>query len=485
MYAPAHGPLVVGRDAALLARDDPARFEPCPKRRVDDGTVLLGEREVPVTDLLTAILVRVGDEARRVAGTLPPAVLTCPAAWGRRRRDLLTAAAVAAGLTVTAMLTEPTAAAAYFTTVLGHDLRTGQALAVFDVGGGTVDVTVVRRVPDGMRVVATGGLDDLGGIDLDALVVEHVGAGRPDVASAGPDDLRRRDQFWQDARHAREMLSRSASAPLHVPGAPGATHVTRTEFERWAAPVLRRAVEEASRTLARAGLAPGELAGVFLVGGASRTPLVGRLLHQTIGIAPTVLEQPETAVAEGAARSGPQVAPEVAGLPAVPPVPPSVPEPEAPQRRRYGPVVAGALLALLAAVLLVAFRPWQHDARPPVSEGGPTPSASPACPSVQEARDALKRSGNLAKGVTPAIADDPKCRGGYALVVFATQSDGGVDPGGNAILHRTGGRWVFVVSSTDLCGGGGPDMQGRPDWADGLPDDVLTLAGCDPADYTD
>ena len=86
--------------------------------------------------------------------------------------------------------------------------------------------------------------------------------------------------------------------------------MTRDELERLATPLLSRAVDETQRVIEGAGLSPQQLAGIFLVGGASRIPLVARLLHMKLGIAPTVLEQPELPVAEGSlAASFPQEEP--------------------------------------------------------------------------------------------------------------------------------------------------------------------------------
>src|SRR5205809_2141478 len=83
VYAEPAGALIVGRDAVHSARLDPARFEPNPKRRVDDGSVLLGDREVSVVELIAAVLARVSEEFRRAVGAVPGEVtMTCPAAWG-------------------------------------------------------------------------------------------------------------------------------------------------------------------------------------------------------------------------------------------------------------------------------------------------------------------------------------------------------------------------------------------------------------------
>src|SRR4029453_12348307 len=98
VYAEPDGQLIVGRDAVHSARLDPARFEPNPKRRIDDHLVLLGNHEVPVVDLIAAVLARVAEEWHRAVGPVRPEVtLTCPATWGAARRSLLAEAAAMAG----------------------------------------------------------------------------------------------------------------------------------------------------------------------------------------------------------------------------------------------------------------------------------------------------------------------------------------------------------------------------------------------------
>ncbi|MGW4943887.1 Hsp70 family protein [Actinoplanes sp. NPDC004185] len=316
VYLDTTGRLHVGRDAVRLGQAEPGRLEPNPKRHVDAESVLLGDTEVPTADLLAALLGAVAREAVAATGFLPPAVLTYPAAWGSRRREVLTTALARAGWPpATQLLPEPVAAAHYFADVLRRPVPVGSALAVFDFGGGTLDIAVVRNegvTPEGLprfAVAASGGIDDLGGLDLDAALVEHLGAelsvSEPSAWAAltGPVTLaqwRARRQFWEDVRGAKEMLSRTALAPVPVPGVEHAAHLTRDEFETAAGPLLRRGVAEAGSVIRAAGVAPTELAGLFLVGGSSRVPLVARLLHGELGIAPTVLEQPELPVAEGA-----------------------------------------------------------------------------------------------------------------------------------------------------------------------------------------
>jgi Hsp70 protein/putative pyrroloquinoline-quinone binding quinoprotein len=316
VFLDATGRLHVGQDALRLGHAEPGRIEPNPKRHVDDDEVLLGAAGVPVTDLFAALLRTVADEAVATAGFLPPAVLTYPAAWGPPRRAVLTAALAKAGWpAATRLVAEPIAAAHYFADVLRRPLPAGSSLAVFDFGAGTLDIAVVRNDgpdPDGrpvLAVTASGGADDLGGLDLDAALVDHLGKS---LAGAEPEawhaltepvtlaQWRARRQFWQDVRGAKEMLSRSAFAPVPVPGVEHAVHLTRDELEAAADPLIRRGVAQAGAVLSASGVEPADLAGLFLVGGSSRVPLVARLLHSELGIAPTVLEQPELPVAEGA-----------------------------------------------------------------------------------------------------------------------------------------------------------------------------------------
>ncbi|MEV4507482.1 Hsp70 family protein [Dactylosporangium sp. NPDC049525] len=309
VFVDEHGRLHVGRDAARLAGLDPSRFEPNPKRRIDEPTVLLGDREIPTVDLLAAILAAVARAAVEAVGFLPTAVLTYPAAWGTRRRDTLATAARRAGWPPVMLVPEPVAAARYFADVLRRPVPVGSALAVFDFGGGTLDIAVVRNDNGRFTVIGSGGVEDLGGLDIDAALVEHLGALIGTTAPGIWEALRnpasttqRRDRrlFWDDVRGAKEMLSRTTVAPITVPGADQAIHLTREELDRVIGPLIHRAVWETGSVISSAGLRGDQLAGMFLVGGSSRLPLASRQLHAELGIAPTVLEQPELPVAEGA-----------------------------------------------------------------------------------------------------------------------------------------------------------------------------------------
>jgi hypothetical protein len=361
VYVEPDGQLVVGRDAVHSARIEPARFEPNPKRRIDDGAVLLGDRELPVVELVAAVLGRVVEEWQRAVGPAPADLtLTCPATWGAARRTLLAEAAARAGLPDVRLVAEPVAAATYFAEVLGRDVPIGSVVVVHDFGAGTFDASVVARTAEGFEVLAVDGRDDIGGLDVDAAIVAHLGtlfADRPEWQRlTEPDtvaDRRARRQLWDDVRIAKERLSRTQSADLVVPVLNAEVHLTRDELEELARPVLDQTVQVTRSLLRWANLPAGRLAGVFLVGGASRIPLVATLLHRELGEAPVAIEQPELVVAEGSLLADAAL---LAGGPAAP-----------------GPT---AELRLVSAQRLAAPAPAPAPVRvpPPVDEQDTVPS---------------------------------------------------------------------------------------------------------------
>ncbi|WET80309.1 type VII secretion-associated protein [Amycolatopsis sp. QT-25] len=336
VYAAPDGTLFVGQEAERQAAVDPSRYEPNPKRRIDEGDLLLGDNVLRVTEVVHAVLKRAVTEARRLAGDaeVELLVLTHPADWGATRTRLLRQAAGGLARQV-ALVPEPVAAAVYHAaTFAPADLnsertvefsgRPGDALAVLDLGGGTVDVSVVQRMPGspadrslpakraGFQVLATRGDPSFGGADVDQALLEHVGSL---VSAADPPewrklvegreltDRRRRRVLRQDVRGAKETLSRHAYTDVPMPPPFADAHVTREDLERIIAAPLGRAVELTVAAIGDSGLRPKQLTAIFLVGGSSRIPMVSRLVHERTGVVPTTLDQPETVVARGALRA--------------------------------------------------------------------------------------------------------------------------------------------------------------------------------------
>src|SRR5947207_4047440 len=282
VYVEADGSILTGRDAVHSARLQPHRFEPYPKRHIEDGTVWLGDREIASVDLIASVLRRVATEALRVAGGVPGAVtVTHPAAWGGQRREALSRATRAAGLPAPQLAAEPVAAASYFVGTVGAHVPVGGCAVVYDFGAGTFDASVVRRTPGGGFEVLVGeGLTDAGGLDVDAAVVAYLGQL---LSARAADEWRRLSQpetqqdrraawqLWEDVRLAKEMLSRATTTYIQVPLVDESVPLGREQLEQLARPILDRTVTATQIAAGAAGV--GQVAAIFLLGGPSRTPL--------------------------------------------------------------------------------------------------------------------------------------------------------------------------------------------------------------------
>jgi Hsp70 protein len=440
VFAETGGDLLVGQDAWLSARVAPERFEPNPKRRIDDGDVLLGDREVPVTELIAAVYSRVAAEAVRVAGApVGELTLTYPVAWGGPRRAVLERAARVAGLPAPRFVPEPVAAAAHFTAGAYPLVRPGGHAVVYDFGAGTFDATVVRRTAAGFDVLANAGLPDVGGLDLDAAIMAHLGdvyaardpqGWRRLMSAASTTDRRALRQLWDDVRAAKEMLSRTSSAFVPLPGLAVDAPIGREKLEELAAPLLLRTVRTTAAAMTRAAVPGGRPDLVLLVGGSSRMPAVATELHRATGIAPTAVEWPELVVAEGALRvpAVAAAAPPVAAAPAAgrprPPVSRVQPQWSRPAAVGLAAAVAvllGALLAdrsarqaagvgllaplsrplyplLAAATLTLGLLPFAHSSHPVAALSGKGRLAWPAMASI-----AMAAGFTVAQSVLAAI----------------------------------------------------------------------------------
>ncbi|GAA3457019.1 Hsp70 family protein [Dactylosporangium matsuzakiense] len=467
IYADEQGRVTVGRDAERLSQLSPERFEPYPKRSIDEGAVLLGSSEVTVVEMLASLLRRAAEESLQ-AGVNPvgSTVLTCPADWGGQRRGVLLEAARAAQLGPVVLVDEPIAAAEYCLRVLGQQVAPLQSLAVFDFGGGTLDVSVVRREFDGLRVLGLGGLDDLGGVDIDAALVGHLGQligyrnpelwqrlSNPDSTAAKRD----RREFWSEVRAAKEMLSRAASAPVHLPGTDEAVHLTREELERVAGPLIDRAVDETRRVLERAGVDVRQLAGIFLVGGSSRIPLVASRLHARFGVAPVVPEQPELPVAYGGILAiGGRAQPAQYGTPPPTHTPPPMhtppmhtPSSGIPMPVSATPVSPSAHPVSVPFPVSAPFPGAQASPAPPMpprmipQQSGP-PGAPPMAP------------GQPAYGVGVPVVQQPRRRrtGPWIALVIVLAIIGGCVYGGNRLFGWVGDQFQSVKDGFPDLGNG-------------------------------
>jgi molecular chaperone DnaK len=282
---------------------------------------------------------------------------------------------------------EPTAAAAQYAT--RARVAVGDRLAVYDLGGGTFDVCVLEQTATGFRVLGVPeGVEHLGGVDFDAALFAHVvrglGARIPALDPSDPAATTALNRLRRDCVEAKEALSSDVdtAVPVNLPGLVTSVRVTRGELETLIRPPLEETVLTMRRALRAAEVEPSQLAGIILVGGSSRIPLVGELLEAAFHV-PTALDiHPKHDVALGAVQLARQTAP--ASAPAVPPPPPAPPDdraappvepdPAAVRRRLRWPLPVA--VAVLAAAAVVGVLVW--TGRP---DAGPlAPAALPALP---------------------------------------------------------------------------------------------------------
>ena len=277
---------------------------------MDEATLLLGTRVVGVGEALGAVLAATVDRAAPALRGARPAtlVLTHPASWGASRREVLRrAGAGLAGQLV--LVPEPVAVAAHAAWMRPAGAPDGP-VAVLDVGTRTARAAVVTTGP-GPGVLAERSSRAFGGDDADELLLRAVlatlpadapGAARVREVVAGSTlpDRRHRQVLVEDVRAARERLSDAEQAEIPLPGGATSAWCSRGELEDLLREPCEGLVALLTRTLSDAGVEAAALAGLRLVGGFARTPLLGTLVHRELGVPPVVPPEPRTVAARGA-----------------------------------------------------------------------------------------------------------------------------------------------------------------------------------------
>ena len=237
----------------------------------------------------------------RMGAEITKAVITVPAYFHDGQRAATKRAGELAGLEVVRILNEPTAAAlAYGLDKLGEKAR----VAVYDLGGGTFDLSILEMQDGVFQVLATHGDTRLGGDDLDALILDRVLA----KSGIGEIDLAARVRLMAEAERVKLALSEEPQAMFRVPFYDGSRSleetITREELEKLAAPWIAKTLLLCRKALADAALKPEDLSAVVVVGGSTRMPAVRRAVGELFGREPDISQHPDEAIALGATIQG-------------------------------------------------------------------------------------------------------------------------------------------------------------------------------------
>ena len=272
--------------------------------------IRIGDRRHSPPEISAAILTHLKEAAEEFCGEpIRQAVVTVPAYFDDSQRQATKDAGVIAGLEVVRIVNEPTAAALAY----GIEADEAQKLLVFDLGGGTLDVTVLRLEDGIFDVVSTSGDMRLGGNDFDDLLVAELAGRFEREHGIDPREEPMAVQRLREAAEAAKIdLTRRAQTDVELPflyaDAEGPRHlrttVRRGQFRQRSGALLRRCRDRIDAALTDAGLRPGDIDAVLPVGGASRMPMIGDLLNDVFGPVPQPPIDADEAVAVGAAVQG-------------------------------------------------------------------------------------------------------------------------------------------------------------------------------------
>ncbi len=240
-------------------------------------------------DILKALAARATEA---LAGELDGVVITVPAYFDDAQRQGTKDAARLAGLHVLRLLNEPTAAAIAY----GLDSGKEGVIAVYDLGGGTFDISILRLSRGVFEVLATGGDSALGGDDFDHLLADRI---RELAGITDREDPRLQRQLLDAAIAAKIALSDAESVDVDVAGWQGS--ITRTEFNDLISSLVKRTLLSCRRALKDAGVEADEVLEVVMVGGSTRVPLVRDRVGEFFGRQPLTTIDPDKVVAIGAA----------------------------------------------------------------------------------------------------------------------------------------------------------------------------------------
>ena len=303
--------VIVGKEAAKAMATEYENVIDCPKRQVGARVYskTIGGRKYPPEALQGWVLSKLRNDAQRVTGVFNQAVITVPAYFDEVRRKSTQEAGFIAGLDVLDIINEPTAAAIAFGSRGGWLTHSGSKsdsirVLVYDLGGGTFDVTIMEIRQNEFRTLVTDGDMRLGGHDWDQRLVDHVA--RLFATEHGIDPRENDEslgQLLRDAKAAKETLSVRSQTNIQCNclGNQLKVPIRRLEFEKMTQDLVDRSEFTVREALKAAQMSFTEVDYVLLVGGSTRMPAIREMLRQLTGKEPDDSLSPDEAVSHGAA----------------------------------------------------------------------------------------------------------------------------------------------------------------------------------------
>jgi molecular chaperone DnaK len=311
VFFESEGNIVVGKEAVKALTTDAEEVAECAKRDLGNRFFhkALGDRRYPPEALQAWVLNKLRVDAQKQIGSFTKAVITVPAYFDEVRRKATMDAGYIAGLEVLDIINEPTAAAVAFGFQQGFmrpDHTDGQQkkILVYDLGGGTFDVTVMEIGGKDFNALATDGDVMLGGKDWDQRLVDFVAEEFIRRFGVDPrEEPNAHGRLWRECEDAKRTLSARTKANIACDYRGNAVRVeiTREQFQDMTRDLLDRTAFTTRQTLQAAGLTWKDIDRILLVGGSSRMPAVVDMLRQLSGKEPDCSVSPDEAVAQGAA----------------------------------------------------------------------------------------------------------------------------------------------------------------------------------------
>ena len=306
------GHVIVGPSPERMSIEDPSKIVEAIKRQMGnkDFFVVYQDQKLTPEFISALILKKLKQDGEKVlGGPIANCVITVPYYFNDVRRKATQDAGKIAGLNVIDIINEPTAATldyAWSRGELGNNgsMEKERTILVYDLGGGTFDVTVVRYNATTFRVLATDGDVMLGGLDWSRRLVDHLAEQFHAKHGLDPrEDPETMMTLTQECEDAKRQLSGKAQVPVNVyyQGKQLTVAVSRGDFERMTSDLMQRTKDTTELVMQQAGVGPGQLDEIILVGGSTHMPVVQAMLRTVTGLEPSTEVIPEEAVAQGAA----------------------------------------------------------------------------------------------------------------------------------------------------------------------------------------